>query len=189
MVCATSCCPQDEARRLVPRSVTGSDVTTAQPPHSVASRRASLRSLPASAPATNSLATRGERGGCFRSSGVCGERQTRPERSSAGDCSRAAFARAPAAMRNRRPEVGAKSGSDRSRSCRRAGSQGSSESPCPGRSRATDSMSSWREISAGRAAQASISAPGSWSRSATSGWLPQRSPRRTAPQGSCRSTA
>jgi hypothetical protein len=181
--------PHAEASSSVPRSVTGYEVTTAQPPHAVASWRASSRSLPASDPATKSFGTRGERGGRQSSRGIRGERQTRPDSSNAGANSRAVPAESPAAMRNRSPAAGAISGKLRRRSGNLAGSQGSSDRPWPGRSTATVSILSWRAISTGKVAQASTSAPGLCSRSAASCPSPQRNPRSTGPQGRFRSIA
>jgi hypothetical protein len=188
-ICSKSWPPQDEARRPVPRSATGRAVTTDQPPHAEASRLASLRSFSASDPATKSFARRGERGGNDPPSGITGERQTSPVRSIAEACSSAAIAGEPATMRNRRPGPGARSGRCRSRSGSCAGSQGSSDSPCPGRSTATVPISSWVAISTGKDAQASRSAPGSWRRTAVSRRSPQRNPRNTVLEGRVHSIA
>ena len=143
-----------------------------QPPHAVASWRASSRSLPASDPATTSLGTRGERRRVPAvTSRSAARRQTRP------DVDRGSVLEGSGRRVARRDEesasaAGVISGRARSRSGSRSGSQGSSDRPWPGRSTATVSISSRRAISNGNGPQASRSAPGSCSRSATQSSCP-----------------
>ena len=144
--------PQERPGAAVPRSATGNEVTTAQPPHAVASRRASFEIVPGQRSGDEQL---GRRVVSAADSGFIqesrGERQTRPAKLDGRgllECGDRRVARrdekSASGRRRKSGQMSQQIGQLRS------GSQGSSDSPCPGRSMATVSISSWRAISTGK---------------------------------------
>jgi hypothetical protein len=152
---------QSVSSKPVPAASTGTAVTTAHPPQAEARRRAWSRSSPAIDPAKKSFGTFGERGMLWGS--PLGESAISPGNTIWCAIWSVASADAPAAMTKELLVIGpsgALSSLMTAGNC--SGFHGSSERPCPGRSKARASTFRAWASSRGNDPQASRSEPGSW---------------------------